>query len=424
MSSGKRVFLINQFFYPDLAATSQLLSDLAEFLASSGWDVTAIAGRGSYVKSEKAKNTRTFLKAVFVRRVWCTNFGKGKLAGRLSDYLTFLLSGAITVALAPKADVVICLSTPPFVALLGLIARMKGSRFIYKVEDLYPEIAIALSTLKRQSLLTNFLSRLSSLVLRKADCVVALDNAMSERLQNVGAAFVDTIPNWADGAAIRPDPQAGQSFRKANDLEGKFVVLYSGNAGLAHRFDAVMEAAKRCATEIPEVLFLFVGNGARSNEIRESATRLKNVRFMDYQARETLNELYNAADIHLVTLRDEVSGLLFPSKYPAALAAGKPVLLVGGQSAPFAREIQVNKLGWSCPHTSWMVVRALQAAIKNPGMLSAMGRTARHVFADRYSKTIAMQRWGHVLESVLKNKMQIENPSVFRRKKAVSFRSL
>jgi putative colanic acid biosynthesis glycosyltransferase WcaI len=423
VSSRKRVFLINQYFYPDLAATSQLLSDLAESLAAKGWDVTAITGRGSYSNRGKTKDTATFWKAVFVRRVWCTNFGRGNLVGRLSDYLTFLLSGAVTVALAPKADVVICLSTPPFVALLGLIARMKGSRLIYKVEDLYPDIAVALSTLKQRSLVTQFFSRVSSLLLRKADCVVALDKAMTERLQTAGA-LVDTIPNWADGAAIRPDSHAGQSFRKTHGLEGRFVVLYSGNAGLAHRFDAVMEAAIRCANEVPAVLFLFVGSGARLNEIREAATGLKNVRFMDYQPRETLNELYNAADIHLVTLRDEVSGMLFPSKYPAALAAGKPVLLVGAQSAPFAREIQTNRLGWSCPHASCMVVRALQSAIKNPEMLNTMGRAARHVFMSRYSKTLAIQRWEQLLELVLKNKVEIGDDAVFNKKKAVSFRSL
>ena len=98
-----------------------------------------------------------------------------------------------------------------------------------------------------------------------------------------------------------------------------------------------MEVAKRCVVELPEVLFLFVGNGARLHQVREAAKCLPNVRFMDYQPREKLNEVYNAADIHLVTLRDEVSGMLFPSKYPAALAtrtAASPMaLLISGCAA-------------------------------------------------------------------------------------------
>jgi glycosyltransferase involved in cell wall biosynthesis len=426
MTFPKKVLLINQYFYPDMAATSQLLGDLARWLCSKGWEVVTIAGRGSYANGGKANGCGSVRvwNGVSVRRVWCTDFGRGNLAGRLCDYITFLISAASAVAIASKPDVVVCLSTPPFVAVLGLIARMKGSHLVYKVEDLYPDIAVALSTLSEKSLLTRLLSRLSRFLLRKADWVVALDEAMRERLQTAGARCVETITNWADGTAIRPDAQARKTFRQSQDLKGKFVVLYSGNLGLAHRFDSVMEAAKQCLVELPDVLFLFVGNGARLKEVQEAAKGLDNVRFMDYQARETLNELYNAADVHLVTLRDEVSGLLFPSKYPAALAAGKPVLLVGGRGAPFEREIQSKGLGWTCPHQASAVMDVLRDALQNPENLGAMGKAARQVFELRYSTTVVMQRWEHVLNSVLKGNAESGEAAVFDKKKAVSTRSV
>ena len=405
MTVPKRILLINQYFYPDMAATSQLLGDLARWLGSKGWKVVAIAGRATYANGGKVNGSGTerVWDGVVIRRVWCTNFGRGNLLGRMCDYATFLLSAGATVAFSSSPDVAVCLSTPPFVAALGLIARLKGSRLVYKVEDLYPDVAVALATLNEKSLPTRFFSKLSRALLKYADWVVTLDDAMSERirLQTAGMRSVETIPNWADGAAISPDPQAGRFFRRAKCLEGRFVVLYSGNLGLAHRFDAVLEVAKRCVVELPEVLFLFVGNGARLHEVREAAKCLPNVRFMDYQPREKLNEVYNAADIHLVTLRDEVSGMLFPSKYPAALAAGKPVLLIGAHGAPFEREIQSKSLGWTCQHDPSTIMAAIQEAMKNPEKRQAMGRNARQVFDMRYSKTIAMQRWELVLNSVL-----------------------
>jgi glycosyltransferase involved in cell wall biosynthesis len=261
--------------------------------------------------------------------------------------------------------------------------------------------------------------------------VVTLDDTMAERLRTGGAKSVTTIPNWADGAAIVPDRQAGEICRQMLGLEQRFVVLYSGNMGLAHQFDAVMEAAKRCVVELPNVLFLFVGNGPRLGEVRQAAECLPNFRFMDYQPRENLNQLYNAADIHLVTLRDEVSGLLFPSKYAAALAAGKPVLLVGGSGTSFGQEIRKEELGWAYPHQAWAVMDALRKATKSPKRREYMGRNARRVFEMRYSKVIAMQRWEQVLRSIFGNEgasgggfADTGQPAVFDRNKAVSVRRL
>src|SRR5437016_2094554 len=97
--NSKTIFLINQYFYPDIAATSQLLGDLAQWLGSKGWEVVAIAGRGSYLKAVSVDSNKSTLawNGVSVRRVWCTNFGRGNLVGRLCDYMTFLVSSALAV---------------------------------------------------------------------------------------------------------------------------------------------------------------------------------------------------------------------------------------------------------------------------------------------------------------------------------------
>jgi colanic acid biosynthesis glycosyl transferase WcaI len=396
-----RIVLVNQYFYPDMAATAQLLADLASDLAAAGHEVYVLSGRGSYAAERKGVLPRLEQwKGVHIRRLWCTNLGRGSRWCRLSDYLTFLLSAGLALLFSKRANVTVCLSTPPLVALIGLIGQFRGSRFVYKVEDLYPDVAVAVGQLSKRSFLTRILFRMSSFILSRADRVVALDEAMSGQLSERGSRQVRVIPNWADGDAIRPDPEAGRIFRTEHGIEDQFVVLYSGNLGMAHRFDAVIDAAKKLAEERVGVIFLFVGGGPRLQEVKTDTAALPNVRFMEYQPRARLNQLYNAVDLHLITMRDEVAGLLVPSKYAAALAAGKPVLLVGGEGADLFQEIEELKIGWVCRHDSLEVREAIVEAINHPGRSTEMGESGRRVFENRYSHKISRRRWMELMESL------------------------
>lgn len=396
------MLLINQYFWPDMAATAQLLAELAEDLAAGGADVTALAGRGSYVAGRAGKlPRREEWRGVHIRRVWCTSFGRATMIGRIADYLTFLASAKLAILFGRRRDVVVCLSTPPLVGVLGLVARMRGARFVAKVEDLYPDVALMLGTLRPGSLTARATAALSRLLLRKAETVVALDAAMAAVLQERGARRVEVIPNWADGRAIRPDSEAGQAFRREHGLELRFVVLYSGNLGLVHRFDAVAAAARKVAEQEPRVLFLFVGGGPRLAEVRAATEGLSNVHFLPYQPLERLRALYSAADVHLVTLRDEVSGMVVPSKYPAALAAGKPVLLVGGRGTEMRAEIGQLGLGWCCDHDPAAVTAAVLDAVLDPVALRAMGEGARHLLERKYERRTCTRRWAELLAGVV-----------------------
>lgn len=400
-SERARLLLVNQYFWPDKAATAQLLSDLAESAAEAGFDVTALAGRGSYLRDEGAKlQRREVWNGIDIRRVSCTSFGRERALGRVADYASYLVMASPRVLFGPRQDVVVCLSTPPLVAILGIAARLRGSRFVYKVEDLYPDVAVALGTLSDGSLLARTLARLSRYLLSRADACVALDEAMRRVLCARGAQRAEVIPNWADGEAIRPDSEAGTRFRQEEDLGKDFLVLYSGNLGRAHRFDAVVEAAGILSDRQPPVRFLFVGEGPRLAEVRAATAWLGNVRFLPYQPRERLQELYNAADIHLVTLRDEAAGLLVPSKYPAALAAGKPVLIVGGRETDLHEEVARERVGWACAHSAERVASIVREAAEQPAELGAMGKRGRQLFDRKYSRRIATGKWLDLLCSL------------------------
>lgn len=302
------VRLFNQYFWPDMAVTAQLLTDLAEDLSAAGFQVEVVAGRGSYVSAPSGERTPSELSGnIRIRRLWTTSFGRATTFGRLVDYASFFAGAVVCSLFSRRADLTVCLSTPPLIGIVGaLSAAIRGSRFVYKIEDLYPETAVALGKIVPDGLIHRISRWTSDALVRRASAVVVLDSAMARTVRDRGSDRIEVIPNWADGDAIFPDPQAGIRFRECHGLLDRFVALYSGNIGLAHRFDAIDNAATGLQNDEPQVLFLLVGSGPRLDELRAMTTGLSNVRFLPYQERSALRGVYNAADLHIVSVRDKL----------------------------------------------------------------------------------------------------------------------
>src|SRR5262249_36877639 len=142
-----RLIILNQFFYPDHSATSQLMTDLSESLVENGIEVTAIAGRGRYNGGEKLSQRQEH-RGVVIERAWSTSFGKKFLAGRIFDYLSFYIGATWKLLRVPRHDLVMALTTPPLIGLVALlVGRLRGMRVVMLVQDVYPDIAVALGAL-------------------------------------------------------------------------------------------------------------------------------------------------------------------------------------------------------------------------------------------------------------------------------------
>jgi glycosyltransferase involved in cell wall biosynthesis len=208
------------------------------------------------------------------------------------------------------------------------------------------------------------------------------------------------VPNWPP-AAVHPVPRDENLFRAEHDLTDRFVVMYSGNMGLAHPFDAVLDAADRLESERPEVLFLFVGEGPRKDALRAQVQRrgLPNVRFLPFQPRERLAESLSAADLHLVTMRPELEGLVVPSKLYGALAAGRPACFLGPPGSEAARAVAEHDCGAVLPDPSGA---ALADAIRDwhdaPDRWARATERARAAVAD--ARTGATERFDALLRAV------------------------
>jgi len=397
-----RVVLLNQYYAPDEAATAQLLADLGAGLADAGHSVHAVCSRRSYADPDHVYPAHETIGGVEVYRTWSTGFGRGRVLGRVLDYVTYLIGACWILLLRARPDVVISLSTPPMVAVLGwLAARVRRAVAVYWVMDVYPDLAFELGALRPRALSGRLFAALSRFVLRRSDRVVALGETMAARLRRGGAARVDVIHNWADGDAIRPARCADNPLRRQWGWQDRFVVLYSGNMGMAHEFDTVIECAERLKGD-PRVLFAFVGAGPRRGEL-EAAVRdreLPNVELRSYVERDRLGDSLTAADVHLVTLRDRMPGLLVPSKIYGILAAGRPTIYVGPDEGEIATIVAEGRCG---ARVALGDVSALCDCVRRYAsgreLCHEQGRRARELFDRRFTKAHGLAAFGRVIRS-------------------------
>ena len=327
-----KIIFVNRFFHPDLSATSQLLSDLAFHLAADR-RVVVIASRLRYDDPSARLPARETIRGVEVRRVATTGFGRAGLLGRSIDLASFHAGAAqALIGLARRGDVIVAKTDPPLLSIVaGWAARLKGARLVNWLQDIYPEVAIALGAPYPGGLLGGALRALRDASLIKADDNIVLGERMAAHLRAVGAPAgrVRVIANWTDEATITPIDPALNSLREAWGLTGKFVVAYSGNLGRAHEYRTMLGAAAILAGET-SIAFLVIGDGhhMRSLKADAKAAGLANIVFQPYQAADALASSLSAGDVHWISLRPELEGLIFPSKVYGVLAAGRPIIAV------------------------------------------------------------------------------------------------
>lgn len=352
MTRRPHVCFLNRVYPPASGATGDLLSELTPTLVDRGWRVTVLTG-----PAEGAPSSEITGEGVHVERVWALPFTRQAAWRRGLAYASLFPSFATRALQIPTPDVIVTKTDPPMLKVLGpLLARWTGAQAVHWAQDLYPEVAEGIGVIAEDGVLARTLRRLSTWALRGHAHVVTVGRCMQEHIVNergLAPDAVSVLPNWPP-SPVSPVPHEENSFRTAHDLDDRFVVMYSGNMGLAHPFDAVLDAAAQLEAASPAVQFLFVGEGPRKAELQTQVDRhgLSNVAFLPFQPRERLAESLSAADLHLVTMRPELEGLVVPSKLYGALGAGRPVLFLGPSGSEAARVVREHDCGTVCPRPS------------------------------------------------------------------------
>ncbi len=396
-----RIVTVNRFYWPDHAATSQILTDLVRFLAAQGWCVSVVTSAMRYDAPEERLAPREVKHGVRIRRVWTSRMGRDWLPGRALDYLTFYLSaGAALLAETRRGDLILVTTDPPlFVVVAAAVARLKGARLVTWNHDVFPEVAQALGLSWAGGRLGRFMRWLRNRALRRAAVNVAISDDMGQRLKEAGVkvAGLRVVPNWSD-AGIRPVAPEENWLRRDWGLEDAFVIGYSGNLGRAHMPDKVAELV-RSTRDLPGLAWLFIGGGAGMDRIRAlvEATGAANVQFRPYQHRQDLAHSLSVPDLHLVALDPACEGLIVPAKISGILAAGRPVLYLGDPESALGRDLRERGIGVcldpAAPET-WReeIIALLDAAER----LREMGHRAR-ARSENYPPSQALLNWESVL---------------------------
>ena len=399
----QRLIFVNRFFHPDHSATSQILSDLAFHLTEAGFDVRVLTSRQIYDDPSRVLPACEAVRGVRVHRVWTTRFGRGRLPRRAVDYLTFYLSATAKLAMLADSDTVVIAETdPPLLSVpCALVTWLKRSSLVNWTQDLFPEIAESLHV-RGITLVAPALRWLRNLSLKQARTNVVLGEGMAARLRAEGVApdKIKVIHNWSP-VEMEPTPAhpAANPLRAEWNLGRKFVVGYSGNFGRAHDFATLLDAAA-LLRDLPELHFLFVGAGAQHTwvQARVSELGLTNVSFQPYQPLDRLALSLSVPDVHLVSLKPELEGLIVPSKFYSVLAAGRPVLFVGDPKSEMARRIDQVGCGQTFSvGASADLAAAIRQLASHPDKVAAMGEHARTLWAAHFQRRQALGAWQEIL---------------------------
>ncbi|MDE3154714.1 MAG: glycosyltransferase family 4 protein [Acidobacteriota bacterium] len=402
-----KVCFFNRSYWPDVAATGQLLTELAEDLvARFGWDVTVVAGRplrGGTGRPGLAAFGREERHGVRIFRANGTTRPPARFAGRVTNYLSYFASACLAGLRVPSPDVVVALTDPPIIGLAALtMARLRGAKFVFLCEDVFPEVAVLLEDF-RSGAVNRLLDRLNRLLLARADAIVALGERMKRRLVEEKGARPDRITvihNWADCQAIEPRPKSA-AFAAAHGLEGRFIVMHSGNVGLSQALDTLLDAAA-LLRDTPEAMVVIVGDGTKRAALEARAARegLSNVRFLPYQPKEQLADSFSAADLFLVSLKAGLEGYIVPSKLYGILAAGRPFIAAVDPSCEVAVIARADDCGVAvAPQDPAALADAIRALARDPARVARLGANARRA-GLRFDRRVAVQAYADLFRTL------------------------
>jgi glycosyltransferase involved in cell wall biosynthesis len=395
-----RLLVLNQYYWPGVEATAQLLTDLCDALADE-YEIRVLTGM---LHGHELLPHRVTRNGVEIVRVHSAAFERSRLGLRGLNYLSYLAATLVTALGGPRPDLVLCMTDPPMIGDVGLaVSKRFGVPLLVISEDVFPEIATKLRRLE-SPVLVGLLRQLVRLYLLRADRVVAIGETMRLRLEEKGVPRerLRVIPNWIDTESIMPREHEND-WKRERKLTGRFVVMHSGNVGHSQDLDTLVRATT-FLRDLDDFVVVIVGFGARHAEIQSLAARLETdrVRFLPYQPREVLPLSLAAGNLHFVGLARGLSGYVVPSRLYGILAAGRPVLVSADADSETAQIVSDVGCGVVLPPgRPELVARAIRDAHDGGLDLEEMGRRGREYVTAEADRAVAVRRYRTVLHELV-----------------------
>ena len=401
----QKIIFVNRFFYPDQSATSQLLTDLVSNLNYSDKEIHVITSSMMYSDASVVLEPREDWNGTIVHRCWTTRFGRSGLIGRAADYLSFYISSFfMMITLTDKNDLLIAKTDPPLISVsCAIIVKLKGAVLINWVQDLFPEVAKELGVSLFDGIVYRIIKGWRNWSLKIAKYNVVLGDIMAKRINNeiYRSESIRVIPNWVIGSEMKPMPSENNNLRDKWGLQEKFVVGYSGNLGRAHDVDTIYSSIL-ALKNYKDIVFLFIGGGAGYDEVRMRVYRddIDNVVFKPYQNASELAYSLSLPDVHIVSLKPELEGLIVPSKFYGVLSVARPIIFIGDKEG----EISLYLKKWQCglsvsPGDVTSFVESILQLKGSEESRERMSTAALNLYQSKFSIGKSIEQWRSVLNS-------------------------
>ena len=395
------ILLLNEYFPPDTSATAKCAVQVANALAEKH-RVTVVAGRPSYDPTEL--HPRYLLRRevrgnLAVERVGSTAYPRFQMRRRVSNYLSYL-SLAIPRALSIRSDVVLAMTDPPIEGIAGaLVAQMSNRPFVYNIRDMYPDMAVGGSIVRPGSFTARW-EAMHRWALRRAARVIVLGEDMRDRIVGKGVDAVRVVIS-RDGINIPEDlPPPENSVAREIRGEFRFVLVHAGNLGFYGAWETLIAAVRMLEKE--GVGLVFIGEGAMKQQVEAMAAGCRAIRFLPFRPAGEIPLVLSSGDMHVVTVKRGLEGVVVPSKLYPTLAAGRPVLGVAPEECDVVRIIRRTGCGLAAnPDDPASVADAIRGVLHDQEHLRNMGLRAREI-AFSYDRVKQLKIFTETLEEVVR----------------------
>lgn len=417
------ITLLSLVFPPDNVSTAQLMADLAEDLVVRGHRVTVFTTLPHYNHDQVASAAQPMrrrwagllheseYRSMKVYHAWMPGKGRHVLYRMLTWVGFHVVSTLAAIVKAPRPDLVLSPSPPLTIGVSAwMVARSRGARFIYNVQEIYPDVAINLGAVRNPWLIRALLG-LEQFVYRNAHAITVISGRMRLRLveKGVPARKLALIPNFVDTQGFVPLPK-DNAFSREHGLWDKFVVSYAGNMGKPQQLDVLVEAAALLADN-PRIHFLLMGSGTETEALQQlaAAKGLRNVTFLQHQPYTVMPHAYAAMDVCYVPQAIGTSSDGIPSKVYRILSSARPVLACTDAGSDLAMLVQEARAGAVVTSAdAHVVANAIRRAVADEVAWAQLGRNGRdHVVAE-YDRTVVSGKYHHLIRAVVTGELDEE----------------
>ena len=413
-----RVLIYSYNYYPEPIGIAPLMTELAEGLAKRGHEVRVITAMPNYPQREIYEQYRGKLykteerNGVTIQRSYVWVKPKPSLLDRILLDSSFVCTSFFQALRGWRPDLILLTVPPlPVCAPAALLGWLHNCPIVLNVQDILPEAAVHVGLIKNKALIW-VLEAIEKFAYRTAHTVSVIAEGFVENLESKGVPSekITCIPNWVDTSFIHPLPKENNAFRRAHQLEGKFVVLYSGNIALTQGLETVVEAAARLC-DVPDIVFVIVGEMKAVERLKRycKTCGANNVVLLPFQPRERLPEMLAAADVGLIVQKHNVVSFNMPSKTQVLLASGRPVIASVPGSGSAAKAIEKSRGGVVVePENPVALAKQILELQKNPEQAERLGKQGRQYALERYSFEQALSQYENLFYQVKKSSLPIK----------------